>query len=70
LKIFDQQDVYANSVRIYRQIVGISEPSSDIRCSTKSWGLGIKYLGSLLNKENIIQDKERKNDKQSYCGRR
>jgi hypothetical protein len=35
LKMFDQKDVYANPVRIYRQIGRIYEPSSDIRCYTQ-----------------------------------
>ena len=34
-KKFDQRDVYANHVRIYRQIGGICELSSDILCCPK-----------------------------------
>ena len=32
MNAFDQKDVYANLVRIYRQIVGICEVGSDISC--------------------------------------
>ena len=57
MEVFDQRYVYANQVRIYRQIGRIYEPYSDIPCCAKLRGFN-GFLQRFINLVNMIMKKK------------